>query len=203
MTDGRSQKELEEMAGHPLRRSTDVKSFNDISLTVGRLEQSIENTSLALRDHAQQTNAIIDRLTEQTNANIDRLTRSVEELTRNQLLGKQTNWGMIASWAAVLVLLLGLVVYQPLQELRTGINAHKQDGHPTSVLQRVDESLKAHYAEMEEYEVWQTRIDAWILEKEGKIKGMEERVLDLEREAYPGAAYRAGRPIKPANPEHQ
>ena len=177
---------MEEMVGHPLRRSTDVKNFNDMSVTVGRLEQSIENTNIALRDFAGRTNQ-----------NIDRLTRSIEELTRNQLLGKQTNWGMIASWAAVLVLLLGLVVYQPLQELRTGINMHKQDGHPTSVLQRVEERHKAHSAEMDEYEVWQEKIDAWVLEKEGKIKGMEERVLDLEREAYPGAAYRAGRPIKP------
>ncbi len=187
MTEKISQEEMEEMVGHPLRRSTDVKNFNDMSVTVGRLEQSIENTNIALRDFAGRTNQ-----------NIDRLTKNIEELTRNQFLGRQTNWGMIASWAAVLVLLLGLVVYQPLQELRQGINHHKQDGHPASVISRVLELHKATDAEVHELEDWKKQMDVWVLEKQGTIKGMEERILDLEREMYSGATYRAGRPIKPA-----
>lgn len=117
---------LEDMAGHPLRRSGDPKSFNDMSVQVGRLEESIQSTNLALRDFAGRTSGDISRLTE-----------SIQEINKNQLLGKQTNWGMIASWVGVLVLLLGLVVYQPLQEIRSGIFNHKADGHPHSVLNRI------------------------------------------------------------------
>jgi lysyl-tRNA synthetase class I len=59
-------------------------------------------------------------------------------MNSNILQGKQTNWGMIASWVGVLILLLGLVVYQPLQELRTGIGSHVEDGHPHSVIERIE-----------------------------------------------------------------
>lgn len=232
-----NQDQMEEMAGHPLRRSGDPKNFNDMSVAVGRLEQSIQNTNISLRDHAARTNN-----------NIDRLTKGIEELTRNQFLGKQTNWGMIASWAAVLILLLGLVVYQPLQEIRTGITDHKEDGHPTSVLTRIanNERRFTDIAEHLQREVTllekadkERRVELtsrlketedWILEHNSispkehavlfektavmkeevatlrlstgshdiDIVSLEERILDIEREIYAGAAYRSGRPIKPA-----
>lgn len=127
MANPTSQEELERQVGHPLRRSTDMKSMDDVSVTIGRLEQSIESTNVALRDFAGRTSD-----------DISRLSKNIEELTKNQFLGKQTNWGMIASWAAVLVLLLGLVVYQPLQEIRGSIGDHKQDGHPHSVINRIE-----------------------------------------------------------------
>ncbi len=121
---------LEEALGHPLRRASDSRTL-DLHANVGRLEQSIQSTNSALRDFAAQTNS-----------SIDRLTRSFEEVNKSVLQGRQTNWGMIASWAGVLILLLGLVVYQPLQEIRSGINEHTEDGHPESVINRIHNNEK-------------------------------------------------------------
>ena len=162
---------LEEMVGHPLRRSNDIKSIGDITVSVGRLEQSIESTNSALRDFANRT----------TN-DVDRLTKSIEELTRNQLLGKQTNWGMIASWVGVMILLLGLVVYQPLQELRVGINNHKSDGHPSSVIARV-ENNENRFNDIatriqREVELLEAADKARHQENTSRIKGVEDWVLE-------------------------
>jgi len=137
MSEKMTQEELERQVGHPLRRDGDIK-LGDLPVTVGRLEQAIASTNLTLRDLASRTSEDMRDLASRTSEDISRLTKSIEEITKNQFLGKQTNWGMIASWAAVLVLLLGLVVYQPLQEIRTGIHDHKQDGHPTSVISRIE-----------------------------------------------------------------
>ena len=232
---------LEEVLGHPLRRSSDIKTMTDLSGTVGRLEQSIENTNVALRDFANRTNH-----------SIDRLTRNMEDMGKTQLLGKQTNWGQIASWAGVFVVLLGLVVYQPLQELRSGWSAHEHDGHPESVITRIQnneqrfadimdnlqkqitllenvdrERMSSLTRRVEEGEKWilghqessprehaiyATKIEHLeqevLLLRQEHSKLLEqsvsdkERILDLEREAYSGAAYRAGRPVKPTNHNH-
>ena len=231
--DNITQAEIESMVGHPLRRAGDLKT-NELSVTVGRLESSLESTNVALRDFASRTEH-----------NIDRLTRSIEDLSKNQFMGKQTNWGMIASWAGVMVLLLGLVVYQPLQELRAGISTHKHDGHPHSVINKIEKTEEsfnevtsaiqreiqileaADKARTESLTVWKSKIDELVLERQGtiaefntKIEALErdhshmdrevdelskqstsygERLLDVEREIYSGAAYRSGRPIKPNN----
>ena len=214
---------LEEAVGHPLRRSTDNHTLTDLSITVGKLEESVIST----------------------NRNIDKLTRNMEELSKNQFLGKQTNWGMIASWVSVLVLLLGLVVYQPLQEVRNAIISHRADGHPTSVIKQIDavrtnltdtaarlqreillleqadkdrtaaaavrlHDLEGAVAGLREVtpefrtriEKLQDEVKHLTSEADGNsatITSLKERVLDIEREIYSGAAYRSGRPIKPQN----
>lgn len=230
---------LEEMVGHPLRRHDDSKTL-DLHSNIGRLEQSITSTNEQLRDFAARTNA-----------NIDRLTKYFEDVNKSILQSKQTNWGMIASWVGVLVLLLGLVVYQPLQEIRTNIVSHTEDGHPASVITKIEhnvdkfsgiaerlqheiELLEATDQRREEktskrindlekwsqevlakypadHAIFKTKLEMIVNEIE-KLRtnsaasaksdvSFKERILDIEREIYTGAHYRAGRPIKTPDSE--
>jgi len=181
------QQKMEEAAGHPLRRETDIKTTNELSVTVGRLESSLANTNIAFRDFTQRTEH-----------NIDRLAKSIDDLGKTQLLGKQTNWGMIASWAAVLVILLGLVVYQPLQELRVGISTHQEDGHPESVLSKLEIINSTNVKQHAVIAQWHDKTDVWIQKQHAAIASMQERILDIEREVYAGTTYRSGRPIRPS-----
>lgn len=119
---------------------------------------------------------------------------AVKTLAANQAATARTNWNGVIAGLVAFIMVIGLVVYEPLHELRTSLGHHLGDGHPNSVVSRI--SLDA-----ERNRIRHENISATFDAKQRQLekilvtnKGTEERLLAIEREVYSDAQYRAGRP---------
>ena len=163
-----------------------MSSDNNIDSRVTALETAVENVT-------NQLSGLSTRLDEK----FSKLDGTLSRLYSRQEESTKTNWGTLAAWAGVILIIAGLVIYQPLTEMRMGFFDHARDGHPTTVKERVDLVNGMHEFRLEKLEYWKTQSELWMEKHGEKNAKFEERILDIEREIYSGAAYRAGRPIKP------
>jgi len=104
-------------------------------------------------------------------SNIDRL---IDTVTQNS----RTNWGNYAAWSGVILIVAGLVVYQPLTAVEENLAEHIKDGHPHTVIQRVED--------LEDNAIKQ---DDWMLEHNQnnvrtseKLRALEKVVEDIRAE---------------------
>ncbi len=153
---------------------------NDINDRLGSLEKNYHTIS---QDVAALTAAV------------QGLADNVRRLTE----GAKTNWTNIASWVGVMLIMLGLVFYEPMRSIDNMVHHHIKDGHPISVTEKfeaVDEGFQRNLSKnSQQLSVIEQRLD----KLDTDAAKSEERLLDIEREVYSGASYRAGRPIKNSN----
>lgn len=158
---------------------------------------AIETNHLQLQKDVSALASDVSALT----AAVSSISESVKTIALNQSTHLKTNWGVIFSGLGVLVLVLGLVVYEPLMSLEQSIENHMVDGHPTAVkteLARVEQIVKANEAALEsrldrkqeQLLIIEQRLDQ--LDKEHQ--GMSTTIFNIEREIFPNTKYRAGRP---------
>lgn len=163
--------QLEEVVGHQLRRDGDITSYAQLALNSKRLE-----------DFIMTSEKKFDRLE-------DRLTRSEKE----RLEAKQTNWGVLVSAAGVAVILLGLIVYQPLQEVRGLISEHTRDGHPLTVIEKVN-TVGENLESAKEAAEHDRESSETVLRERDKIlydaiQAVEDRMNEFERRITANEVY--------------
>ena len=155
----------------------------------------IERNHIALQRDVQNLTANVASIA----TSVKGMEASIEKMSERQLSSARTNWSNLASWAAVGMLVLGLVVYEPLRGLQTAVSEHLMDGHPESVLIRLE-------ADEKKLEERLNRKQEQLLIIEEKLDSMnilahanEQAVLNIEREVFSGSMYRSGRPIRTPN----
>lgn len=124
----------------------------------------------------------------------DNLVQSVRVVADNQTINTRTNWGVVLTGLVVFVMIMGLVVYEPMGMLTTDVSGHLKDGHPTSVIDKVDASTLRIESRLDRKSMLlnelMSKVDSLAITQTGTL----ERLLGIERELYPGATYRSGRP---------
>lgn len=107
---------VEKLIGHELRRDGDISTFAELAVNSRRLEDFIMASE----------------------KKFERLEQHIVASDKERLESRQTNWGVLLSGVTVIILVLGLIVYQPLQEVRHLIAEHTKDGHPSTVVEKVN-----------------------------------------------------------------
>ena len=164
----------------------------------GRLT-AIENDQATIKGtlaDVQKTMSAMARSESATAQAVKSITASLDSISTNQTTNLRTNWGVIFAGLTVAAIFFGLVVYDPLNKLMDDHQQHVEDGHPTSVLDRImaDERRLEHRLDRKQQQL--TEIEKRIDELANRQSSMIERMLSVERDVYIGAQYRAGRPSK-------
>jgi len=152
----------------------------------------IEQNHIALQRDVQSLTANVSSIA----TSLKGMEHAIETMADRQITGGKTNWANLAAWAGVLIIVLGLVVYKPLENLSTEVYTHLRDGHPESVISKIladetklEERLDRKQFQLEKIEERLDRIDTLATSQ-------EQNILSLERDIYTGSMYRSGRPIK-------
>ena len=140
---------------------------------------AMENNHIAIQKDITALTRDVASLT----TNVKTITDSLKSIATASQVNARTNWGVIASWAGVVVVLVGLVVYEPLRNLAHGHSEHVRDGHPVSVIDKID-AITGRVVIIENWKDTNADSDART----------EERLLNIEREVFSGTSYRSGRP---------
>ena len=106
----------------------------------------IEGVIGSLTSDVASLAASVKSLTDNTNLAIKKLSEEINTVANRQVENTKVNWGWFISGLTALVMILGLVVYQPLQEMRDVTLEHIRDGHPSS-LEREMRLLDKHSRE--------------------------------------------------------
>lgn len=236
--------------------------ISDIEGKVGRLEAAVENTQSSIKSLAENTEKQITSLANTTEHQIERLASSINKMSEHQFSSQRTNWSQIWSAAAVVIVLfsslIGGFVLSPqhkmsnqLESIENVLAKHKSDGHPNTVISRIEEVRNdfnnmrgdlrleistindAHNirintlssilqdtktevkSEIDKFNNWKNNWVALslparssLITKVEHLEGIyteysdltksvqshEDRLITLEREAFPNAKYRKGKP---------
>lgn len=121
---------------------------------------------------------------------------SIGQLADNQQRSMRTDWPVVVSSVGVVVLIAGLVLYEPLRSMREVVFGHLGDGHPDSVIQRIDVLDKLVSEESQVRAALALRFEDRLDHIDLEDTGLAERVLNVEREIFTGSQYRSGRPVR-------
>jgi len=99
----------------------------------------------------------LEAVTENLSTGLSTLSSDVRSLAKLMREGNKTNWSVLATWAGVIMMLVIALgngyVGAPLSQLRQDtqtlfktVNEHKADGHPKSVLTKMETSFAARDA---------------------------------------------------------
>lgn len=152
---------------------------------------AIEQHHLSLAKDVSNLTADVAQLSSSANS----MVTTVENIARAQSTASTTNWATLAAWSAVFIILMGLIVWEPMRSMREAFNTHISDGHPRSVLDRMGDERTQTHRSLEKRRTQLGEMETRMDEVAELVGRHEERLLDVEREAYAGAQYRSGRPI--------
>ena len=130
---------------------------------------------------------------------VDRLSEAFTQSQARQTESSKTNWGVIASWASVLIILLGLVIYQPMREQQASIakivewqrtyevRSEGRNVQQTTEHKAIDEKIEHNHKQIHKY--------ADVIDDVVKDTVQHDsRLLNLERLVFPDAKYKDGKP---------
>lgn len=151
------------------RRATDTHYA-----TLSSRMDGIENTLHTFIKSTDRQIATLDNEVKDGNRHI---LDKIDKLTSTQSSFQRTNWSNIATWAGVLVVVMGLVVYQPMQEMRAHVRDHTTDGHPVHVIEQIKTVEETWKAQQRVNERRFTEVDGELDELDDMLQ-REMRLLD-------------------------
>jgi len=119
-----------------------------------------------------------------------------------QRAAAKPDWAVLISALTLVFLIGGLVLWEPLRDIRTTVIAHLKDGHPQRVTDIIQDWKDLDGAETRRFDNNFEKADSRLTELEVGTESIIERLLNVERELFAGAAYRSGRPV-PSSPSPQ
>lgn len=160
---------------------------------------AIETNHLQLQKDVSALASDVSALTQAVKS----IGEAVKRIADNQTAGMRTNWGAVWAGLGTIAVVAALMVIEPLYSVETRLEHHVEDGHPHAVRRevgRVEEivaaNYKAHERRLDRKQDSILRHEEVLVKLQNAIAGIVERTLDLEREVYTDACYRAGRPSK-------
>jgi len=138
----------------------------------------------------------LEQVAENLASSISKLTTDVGALAQLMRESNKTNWGVMATWAGVFLMLVVALgngyIGQPLAALTrqnaaitAAFTAHISDGHPTTVLEKVQDNTKkiAHYDLImrREIELRQIKRDVQLTTVMNEITDIKKWQYDQDR----------------------
>ena len=128
-------------------------------------------------------------------ASVKSLTGAISTIAQNQTSSLKTNWSVIFAGLGLVVLVAGLVIYEPLNSLQEYHRSHIKDGHPKSVLDKIQADEAKLESRLDRKQIQLIDIEKRLDQISQTQESTKERMLGIERDIYTHASYRAGRPV--------